>query len=80
MKCNQSRPGLELVSPCSFPTAITTTPRAPPMKGYSAFAIAPALLERHHQIISYHILDTRQWRVSYLSAEMQLVYPTALAD
>ena len=30
MKCNQSRPGFELVSPCSFPTAITTTPRAPP--------------------------------------------------
>ena len=27
MKCNQSRPGFELVSPCSFPTAITTTPR-----------------------------------------------------
>ena len=31
MKCNQSRPGFELVSPCSFPTAITTTPRAPPL-------------------------------------------------
>ena len=31
MKCNQSRPGFELVSPCSFPTAITTTPRAPPV-------------------------------------------------
>ena len=30
MKCNQYRPGFELVSPCSFPTAITTTPRAPP--------------------------------------------------
>ena len=29
MKCNQSRPGFELVSPCSFPTAITTIPRAP---------------------------------------------------
>ena len=29
-KSNQSRPGFELVSPCSFPTAITTTPRAPP--------------------------------------------------
>ena len=28
MKCNQYRPGFELVSPCSFPTAITTTPRA----------------------------------------------------
>ena len=30
MKCNQYRPGFELVSPCSFPTATTTTPRAPP--------------------------------------------------
>ena len=30
MKCNQSRPGFELVSPCSFPTTITITPRAPP--------------------------------------------------
>ena len=32
MKCNQYRPGFELVSPCSFPTAITTTPRALPQK------------------------------------------------
>ena len=30
MKCNQSRPGIELVSPCPFPTTITITPRAPP--------------------------------------------------
>ena len=30
MKCNQSRPGFELVSPCSFPTTVTITPRAPP--------------------------------------------------
>ena len=30
MKCNQSRPRFELVSPCPFPTTITTTPRAPP--------------------------------------------------
>ena len=29
MKCNQSRPGCELESPCSFPTTITTTSRAP---------------------------------------------------
>ena len=29
MKCNQSRPGFELVSPCPFPTTITITPRAP---------------------------------------------------
>ena len=30
MKCNQSRLGFELVSPCPFPTTITITPRAPP--------------------------------------------------
>ena len=30
MKCNQSRPEFELVSPCSFPTTITITPREPP--------------------------------------------------
>ena len=27
MKCNQSRPGFELVSPCPIPTTITITPR-----------------------------------------------------
>ena len=27
MKCNQPRPGFELVSPCPFPTTITITPR-----------------------------------------------------
>ena len=30
MKCSQSRPGFELVSPYPFPTTITITPRAPP--------------------------------------------------
>ena len=30
MKCNQSRPVFELVSPCPFPKTITITPRAPP--------------------------------------------------
>ena len=32
MKCNQSRPGFELVSPCPFPTTITITPRASPTR------------------------------------------------
>ena len=27
VKCNQFRPGFELVSPCPFPTTITTTPQ-----------------------------------------------------
>ena len=30
MKCNHSRPGFELESPCSFPTTITISPPAPP--------------------------------------------------
>ena len=30
VKCNQSRPGFELVSPCPFPTTITIKPWAPP--------------------------------------------------
>ena len=30
MKCNQSCPGIELVSPCPYPVTITITPRAPP--------------------------------------------------
>ena len=30
MKCNQSCPGFELVSPSSFPTTLTITSRAPP--------------------------------------------------
>ena len=29
VKCNQSRPGFELVSPCPFSTTITITPQAP---------------------------------------------------
>ena len=32
MKCNLSHPGFEHVSPCLFPTMITITPRAPPIK------------------------------------------------
>ena len=30
MKCNQARPGFELVSSCPHPATITITPRAPP--------------------------------------------------
>ena len=34
MICSQSRPGFEHVSPCPFPTTITTTPWAPPLSFY----------------------------------------------
>ena len=35
MKCNQSRPGFELVSPCPFPMTITITSPAPPLYIYT---------------------------------------------
>ena len=43
MKCNQSHPGFELVSPCPFPTTITITLRAPPsVEVQLAYSTAPA--------------------------------------
>ena len=36
MKCNQSRPRFELVSPCPFPSTITIAPRAPPLQKVSS--------------------------------------------
>ena len=35
MKCNQSGPEFELVSPCPYPATITITPRAPGIDGDS---------------------------------------------
>ena len=35
MKCNQSSPGIELVSLCPYPVTITITPRAPPDADYA---------------------------------------------
>ena len=35
MKCNQSGPGFELVSPCPYPSTLTITPRAPPNYSYN---------------------------------------------
>ena len=37
MKCNRSRPGFELVSPCPFPTTITITPRALPVSARAEY-------------------------------------------
>ena len=50
-----------------------------PMKGYSVFPKAAALLEPRYQIILSHNQDTG-WVGGYLSAEMQLVYFTVLAN
>ena len=44
MKCNESRPGFELVSPCPFLTTITITPRAPPIKNWQKFISSLKLL------------------------------------
>ena len=44
MKCNQSRPGFELVLPCPFSPTITITPRAPPIL-YSKFSWRYILLK-----------------------------------
>ena len=60
MKCNQSRPGFELVSPCPFPTTIMTTP-SDLMEGYSTFPKIPVLLELYHQIVKCHTSDTYWW-------------------
>ena len=40
MKCNQSRPGFEFVSPCPFPTTISITPRTPPKRELRVITIA----------------------------------------
>ena len=50
------------------------------MKGCSAFPKAAAILEPHHEIVKYHIQDTRLVGGSYSSEEEQSVYSTAPAD
>ena len=52
MKCNQSRPVFELVSPCPFPTTVTITPRAPPFK-----ILANLLLFLTHGVFLCRIRD-----------------------
>ena len=42
-----------------LPLRVGVDLRAMTMKEYSAFLKAPALVELHHQIIKYHIKDTR---------------------
>ena len=67
MKCNQSRPGFELVSPCSFPTAITTTPRAPPTDGDTDFfdiACWDPVRKYIYIISSYNLATLRRQIVS----------------
>ena len=50
------------------------------IKGYTAIPKGPALMEPHYQIVLFHIQNTYWRKGFYLSAEMQSVYFTALAD
>ena len=50
------------------------------MKRCSAFPKAPALLEPHHQLVSWHIQDTRWVGEVLPSVEKQSVYSTAPAN
>ena len=52
MKCNEFRPGFELLSPSSFPTTITITPRAPP--GNVITDRAPFTVSRLGQTKNWH--------------------------
>ena len=54
MKCNQSCAGLELVSPCTFPTTITITPRSPPCRmAYKIFFCFFFFLVENYEVASY---------------------------
>ena len=54
MKCNEFRPGFELVSPCSFPTTITITPRAPPKSDKISIAKNVYLFDKHFFLIQLY--------------------------
>ena len=69
MKCNQSCPGFELVSPCPFPTTITITPRAPP-KWLISHKTKPNQTKPIHTknlfaFVEYHISALRCSHTSY---------------
>ena len=57
MKCNQSRPGFELVSPCPFPTTITITPRV-------TFKLIPSDQDKSwtlHKVCKSCVENLRMW-------------------
>ena len=54
MKCNQSRPGFELMSPCTFPMMITITPRASPKQNITTPIYISFTLKYQWSIISAH--------------------------
>ena len=72
MKCNHSRPGFELESPCPFPTTITITPRAPPL--YKC--ISPALYSRKGDGCCVWEMSRRQGQTAILT---QVLFSTIAA-
>ena len=89
MKCNQSRTGFELVSPCPFPTMITITPRAPPKMTIS-LAVRftwilkmrdnkiKALLNRGSFLSDHLLLYIQDWingsRTKYIRSQIHSTY------
>ena len=61
MKCNQSRLGFELVSPCSFPTTITITLQAPPLVDTGCFFLWTASFQLFCIFLDF--LYWKQWSV-----------------
>ena len=61
MKCNQSRPEIELVSPCPYSVTITITPRAHPLHqmNVSTLPIIPMFLVRGLNLLQV-------WHSAYL--------------
>ena len=57
MKCNQTRPGFELVSPCPFPTTITITPRTSCSELWVTYCHYLWFLGRFHQFFLHTILN-----------------------
>ena len=79
MKCNQSRQGFELVSPCPFPTTITITPQAPPFfieiylslfirESVNVSVLCERWVERHilRERASSHIFFREPWECQRL--------------
>ena len=59
MKCNRSRPGFELVSPCLIPATITITPRAPGWCGAEGCRFFSAHHHHHHHHHHYVMPQAR---------------------
>ena len=66
MKCNQPRPGFELVSPCPFSTTITITPRSPHIQ----------LAGRH--ILCCYVLFSHVCQHTHTHTHVSMILPPSL--